>query len=326
MNLYPWLNSIYNKIITYYKKKKIKNTFFLYSLSGIGGNILLKNICKWLICKNIKKKNCGICNNCILMNSKTHPDYFLINKINNNKNDINEFFNKLIDFINICAQEENIKVIYLQNPELLSENIIYKLLKIFKNYKKNVFFLIKCNKLSNLLINFKKNCFYLNLKIPNEKKSIKWLNNNINNNNINEIKTALYLNNGAPLLAKKMLCSKLWLQRNKIYKLLYNEIFNKKIFLLLNILKYKNLEQIFFWLYTLFIDIIKWKQKCKNYIINKDKKEIIKKLSNIINLIKLYNFIKKFSKFQYKIKNKKGINIEILFIEQIILLKKILNN
>ncbi|WMC19078.1 MAG: hypothetical protein NW933_00060 [Enterobacteriaceae bacterium PSpicST1] len=317
-NLYPWLNSIYKKIITYYKNKKINKSLFIYSLKGNGTNFLLKNIIAWLICKKKTTTNCGICNNCNLIKFGNHPDYYIIkNKTNININ----YINKLIDYIYIKSQENNIKIIYLPKIELFNKFEIYKLLKLLKIKKKNLFFILRCSEFTNLFINLKKNCFYLNLNTPKEVISLNWLKKN-NKNNINELKTALYLNNYAPLSANKMLSSNIWKLRKKLFNLISIEIINKNILFLFEILEFKNLELYIYWIYTLIIDIIKIKHKCKYYIINKDQEKLIIKLSNFISLKNLYYFINKLIQIQYKIKNIKNINIKILLIKQLIHFKK----
>ncbi|WGS66434.1 MAG: hypothetical protein NW931_00060 [Enterobacteriaceae bacterium PSmelAO3-2] len=321
--IYPWHNSIYKKIIMYYKNNVINKSIFIYSLKGNGTNVLLKNVSAWLICKKKKLNNCGLCNDCNLFKTGNHPDYYIIK--NNKKNiDIN-YINELFNYISIKSQENSFKIIYLPKIELFTKLAIYKLIKLLKTNKKKIFFIIKCNKLTNLILNLKKICFNLNLNPPKEKISLKWLKQKNNNNNINEIKTALYLNNYAPLSANKMLSSNIWQLRKNLYNLIYNELINKNELFLFEILELDNLELYIYWIYTLITDIIKLKYNCKYYIINKDQEKIIIKLSNIINLDNLFFFIKKLNKLQYKIKNIKNINIKILLIEQFIYFKKIIN-
>ncbi|WMC20261.1 MAG: DNA polymerase III subunit delta' C-terminal domain-containing protein [Enterobacteriaceae bacterium PSpyr] len=311
--LYPWFKHIYKKIIIYYKKKKIQNTLFIYNLNKIGCSVLLKKIILWLFCKNKKNKNCGLCYNCNLILTKNHPDFLIVNKKKNEKYiDIN-YINKLIDYINIKSQENNIKIIYFPKIELLNKIAILKLLNILKQKKKNIFFIIQCNKFSNLILNIKKFCFCLNLNLPKEEISINWLKKK-NNFNLLEIKTALYLNNFSPLLAHKMLNSDIWKNRNKLFNLINNCLINKNIFFL-EIIKFSNLKEYINWIYILLIDLIKFKQNCKYYILNKDKIKTIINLSNYITLSKLYILIKNINIIQYKLKNIKNINIKILLIK-----------
>ncbi|XZR52799.1 MAG: DNA polymerase III subunit delta' C-terminal domain-containing protein [Enterobacteriaceae bacterium] len=318
---YPWITSIYSKIIKYYKNNIINKPLFIYSFKGNGTNIILKNVILWLICKNKNYNNCGICNNCNLMKTGNYPDYYIINN-NININNINN----LIDFIYIKSQKNNNKIIYLPKIELFDNFIILKLLKLLKLFKKkkNIFFIIRCSNFFNFFLEFKKNCFYLNINNPGEKISLNWLKKK-NKNAINEIKTALYLNNYSPLLANKMLSSNIWDIRKKIYNLIFDMLINKNNLFIFEMLESKNLKLYIYWLYTIITDIIKIKYKCNNYITNQDQKKKIINLSNVINLNNLFLIIKKINKLEYKIKNIKNINIKILLIEIFIFLKTITN-
>ncbi|WMC19671.1 MAG: hypothetical protein NW936_00065 [Enterobacteriaceae bacterium PC38] len=320
--LYPWFKYIYKKIIIYYKKKKIKNTLFIYNLNNIGCEVLFQKIILWLFCKNKNEKNCGICYNCNLILTENHPDLLVVNKKKTEKFiDIN-YINNLIDYINIKSQVNNIKVIYFPKIELLNKIAIFKLLTILKQKKKKIFFIIQCNKFSNLILNIKKICFCLNLNLPKEEISINWLKKKYSN--IYKIKTALYLNNYSPLLAYEMLNSNIWKDRNKLFNLINNCLINKKIFFFFKIIKFNNLKQYIYWIYTLLIDLIKFKQNCKYYIINKDKIKIIINLSNYITLPKLFFLIKKINIIQYKLKIIKKVNIKILLLKQLIFFIKYL--
>ncbi|XZR53279.1 MAG: DNA polymerase III subunit delta' C-terminal domain-containing protein [Enterobacteriaceae bacterium] len=299
----------------------MKNNLFIYSFKGLGCDILFKKISIWLICKNKKNENCGLCKNCNLMLIGNHPDFLIINNKKNKKNIDIDYINKLIDYIYIKAQEDSIKIIYFEKIELLTEFAIYKLLKILEIKKKNIFFLIKCNKFSNSILNIKKFCFYLNLNFPEEKISLNWLKKK-HKKNINEIKTALYLNNFSPLLANKTLSSNIWLKRKKLYDLIYKKLTYKNILYFLDILEFSDLNKYIYFIYTLIIDLIKIKQNCKYYILNKDKIKIIIYLSNLITLKNLYFLIKKIIILQYKIKIIKNINIKILLIEYLMYFKK----
>ncbi|WAI11553.1 MAG: DNA polymerase III subunit delta' [Buchnera aphidicola (Macrosiphum albifrons)] len=324
MKLYPWLIKPYNSIIRQYQTKKAHHAILINTQRGIGASLLVWFISKWLLClKPVGINFCNKCHGCKLMSSNNHPDWhnFIAEKSNifsvENIRKINKKIFK-------CAQQGGSKIIFLSDTEKLTESAINAFLKTLEEPpKKTWFFLVNYKKLT-LHSTLNSRCLIYKLFTPTEKDSLKWLETeNITKTRSNL--TALRINQGSPLFAKKFLNSNSWVDRINFYKYLYDAFQNKDLLKILPLLQEKNNIIKIDWICFVLFDSIKFNFNEKNHLTNFDQIEFIKFLAcNYTNII-LDISIRTWMHCKYRLLNIPGINHELLLLEQLLRWEKILN-
>ncbi|QCI17748.1 DNA polymerase III subunit delta' [Buchnera aphidicola (Acyrthosiphon lactucae)] len=324
MKLYPWLIKPYNNIIQQYQKNKAHHAILIKTQKGIGASLLIWFISKWLLCrKPIGTNSCNECYGCKLISSNNHPDWHnFITKKNStfSVEDVRQINKKIFK----CAQQGGSKIVFLSDTEKLTESAINALLKTLEEPpQKTWFFLINYKNLnSHFTLNSR--CIIYKLFAPTEKESLNWLKKETKKENKLYL-TALRINQGSPVSAKKFMNSEAWIDRINFYKNLYDAFKNKNLLKILNSLKEKNsivkIDSICF----LLLDAIKFNFNEKKNLTNFDQMELIQFLSyNYKNLV-LDISIRTWMHCKHRLLNISGINYELLLLEQLLRWEKILD-
>ncbi|CUR53545.1 DNA polymerase III subunit delta' [Serratia symbiotica] len=318
MNKYPWLSVIYHNLIKYYSTGKGHHALLLHSFEDNGEFILISKFHCWLLCQQRKNEySCNKCHSCSLLLSGNHPDYYYLIPEKNQKTLSIIKIRQIIEKLYFCSQQNGNKVIWIPESELLTEEAANALLKILEEPPEKTYFFLSCRYPLRLLATLRSRCLYWRLNSPDEKLSIEWLSNHVSGNLINYY-IALGLYNGSPIAAKNFLQSNRWKQRIILCSILSKAILKKDMLLLLPVLNDVNVIEYIYWLSTLLIDTIKFKQNLLKYILNKDQKLLLLQLSNCICNISLLKIIKKWLICRYQLLNFTGINRELLLTKQLL--------
>ncbi|QCI23341.1 DNA polymerase III subunit delta' C-terminal domain-containing protein [Buchnera aphidicola] len=325
MNLYPWLKIHYENIICQLIKQTSNHAIILETQKGIGITLLIKNIVLWLICLNKKKIFfCKKCRNCQLINMQTYPDWYNM-KLFSNKSTIGiDTIRWLCNQLFHTTKQNGKKVAYFSDMSQLTQNGTNGLLKALEEPPKNTYFLFVNYIPFKLLPTLRSRCISYTILPPIEQISIDWLKKE--NFKIKEtvFKTALRINKGSPILAKKFLLTSLWEERNTFFYNLHYSIQNNNFIHMLNNFNLGNIEKKIFWLCSLLFDAIKIKYGKKNNVINLDKINIIQLFKKQYSFALLDNSIRSWMYCHIKLTSIIGINTELLLTEQLLRWEKIL--
>ncbi|QCI19914.1 MAG: DNA polymerase III subunit delta' [Buchnera aphidicola (Brevicoryne brassicae)] len=321
MNLYPWLMKPYKNIIYQYQIKKAHHALLIKTEKGIGVSNLIWYISKWLLClKPIGINCCNECHGCKLMVARNHPDWHYLKNNTFNINDIRIINEKIFKH----PQQGGNKIIFLSNIENLTPYAVNAFLKTLEEPPKNTwFFLISYNHV-NLHLTLNSRCLLYKIFIPKEKDSIKWLKKKTFKKNRSCL-TALRINQGSPISAKKFINEEVWIERENFYKCLFNAFKNKNMLKILKILNKKNSTIKINWICSLLFDSIKFNFSKEKYLTNIDQIALIQFISyNYTNSI-LDISIRTWMQCRYRLLNIPGINYELLLTEQLLRWEQILH-
>ncbi|QCI21074.1 DNA polymerase III subunit delta' [Buchnera aphidicola (Hyperomyzus lactucae)] len=323
MKLYPWLINPYNNFIKQYQTKKAHHAYLIKTQRGIGASILIWFISKWLLClKPVGINFCNECHGCKLMSVRNHPDWHnFISEKNNmfNVDNVRMINEKIFK----CSQQGGNKIIFLSDIEKLTESAVNAFLKTLEEPPKNTWFFLVSYTNLNLYTTLSSRCLIYKLFPPTEKNSLNWLKKETINKNRSYL-TALRINQGSPISAKKFINGNIWIDRINFYKRLYNSLKNKNLLNMLKTLNEKNSIVQIDWICFLLCDSIKFNFNEKKYLTNFDQIELIKLLSYNANMI-LDLSLRTWMRCRYRLSKISGINYELLLLEQLLLWEKILN-
>jgi len=190
-NLYG-MNSFFNEIINLYIKKKMPNKILLSGKKGLGKSTLAYHIINYILSSDENNKY-DINNLKInednrsfkLLQNKSHPNFYLIDLIDEKKNiEVNQI-REMIKFTNKSSFNNAPKFILIDNIENLNKNSVNALLKIIEEPNDNLFFILINNIEKKILPTLKSRCLTFKINFTfNETVNVT---NQLLNNNLFEI-------------------------------------------------------------------------------------------------------------------------------------------
>ena len=142
-------DTIFNEIALLYKNNKLPNKILLSGPKGSGKSTLAYHIINYILSskedfsynskdKLINKNNKSF----ILLNNKTHPNFFLVDLKNDKKYIEISQTREMINYVNKSNFNQLPKFILIDNVEHLNKNSLNSLLKIIEEPNLNVFFIL----------------------------------------------------------------------------------------------------------------------------------------------------------------------------------------
>ncbi|ANZ22559.1 DNA polymerase III subunit delta' [Buchnera aphidicola (Diuraphis noxia)] len=321
MKLYPWLIQPYKNIIYQYQANKAHHAILIKSQKGIGVSRLIWFISRWLLClEPIGIYFCNKCHGCTLMKTQNHPDWHTLKGNIFHVYDIRILNEKIFK----RSQQDGNKIIYLSNIQKLTQSAVNAFLKTLEEPpKKTWFFFVNYDSL-NLYVTLHSRCLLYKLFSPNEQDSLRWLKEKKSKKNISYL-TALRISQGSPILAKNLIDGNIWIERENLYKHLFDGFKNKNFLKILNILNTRDRLIKIDWICILLFDSIKLNFSKQKELTNLDQIDLIKFISyNYKNSI-LDISIRTWMRCKHRLLNIPGVNCELLLIEQLLRWEKILH-
>jgi len=179
LNLYGYDTHLLN-FINLYENNKMPNSVLISGLKGSGKSTFVYHLINYLLSKNENNKY-ELSNYSINVDNfsykrlclNAHPNFYLIENSDSEKNIKIEQIRNLINFINKTTYSQDLKIILIDNAEYLNLNSSNALLKVLEEPSKKTFFFIIQNNAYPILETIKSRCteFKMHLK-PSIKKYI----------------------------------------------------------------------------------------------------------------------------------------------------------
>ena len=185
------LNKIFSEIINLINSQKLPSKILLSGPKGAGKSTMAYHIANYVFSKNenhpynLKFNEININNKSFkLIKNGTHPNFHLIDLINDKKNIEVSQIRKMINYSNKSSFNNLPRIIIIDNVENLNTNSNNALLKIVEEPNENIFFLLIHNNNKKILDTLKSRCltYKINLTFDN---SVHIANKLINENILN---------------------------------------------------------------------------------------------------------------------------------------------
>ncbi|WP_415309258.1 AAA family ATPase [Candidatus Pelagibacter sp. Uisw_099_02] len=171
INLYG-MNNFFNEIKKLYDEKKMPNKILLSGKKGLGKSTLAYHIINYILSSNEEYKYDSLnflINNenksFRLLKNNSHPNFYLIDLLNDKKNiDVSQI-RKMISYTNKSTFNNMARFILIDNIENLNKSSVNALLKIIEEPNENIFFILVNNSEKFILPTLKSRCltFKINL-------------------------------------------------------------------------------------------------------------------------------------------------------------------
>tara|TARA_B100000787_G_scaffold50_1_gene41 strand:+ start:214 stop:1152 length:939 start_codon:yes stop_codon:yes gene_type:complete len=163
-NLYG-MNNFFNEIINLYNEKKMPTKILLSGKKGLGKCTLAYHIINYILSAGedfiydasnfiINKNNRSF----KLIQNNTHPNFFLIDLLDDKKNIDVAQIRQMITYTNKSTFNNMPRFILINNIENLNKNSVNALLKVIEEPNENVFFILINNSEKNILPTLKSRC------------------------------------------------------------------------------------------------------------------------------------------------------------------------
>jgi DNA polymerase III subunit delta' len=183
------MSNFFNEITNLYNKKKMPTKILLSGKKGTGKSTLAYHLINYFLSTNedlkydssklaINKENKSF----KLIQNNTHPNFYLIDLLNDKKNIDVAQIRELITYTNKSTFNDMPRFILVDNIESLNKNSINALLKIIEEPNYDVFFILIHNNEKYILPTLKSRC--LTFKINLTFNQSMYISNQILNNNI----------------------------------------------------------------------------------------------------------------------------------------------
>jgi len=183
------MNFFFNEIINLHNENKMPTKILLSGKKGVGKSTLAYHIINYILSKSeefkydYKKLTINKDNKSFkLLQSNTHPNFYLIDILDDKKNIDVAQVREMIAYTNKSAFNDMPRFILIDNIENLNKNSVNALLKIIEEPNENVFFILINNSEKYILPTLKSRC--LIFKINFTFSECMYISNQILNNNV----------------------------------------------------------------------------------------------------------------------------------------------
>lgn len=272
MQLYPWHKNTYTQLTHAFLNGRGHHALLFKTEAGVGTKSLIRHFAHWLFCTEKQgEEPCGQCKSCLLWTSGNHPDFHLIEPIENKDigiDQIRELTTKLQQF----AQQGGNSVIYIKGAERLTESAANALLKTLEEPHDNVYFLLEAPLQAPMLATIQSRCQTWLINAPNEPVAFDWLQAEFPTHSLEEIEIALRLNHNRPLFCKIFLENDRLPQRKAFLQTFWRFFKSRDVWLLLSAFSQEKNEalQQLEWLESFFADGLKAKMAISTSWLNAD--------------------------------------------------------
>ena len=173
-------NGYFNYFVKLFDKGKMPNSILLSGPKGIGKSTFIYHIVNYILSKNEDKKysttNFEIDSDNLsykLLLASTHPNFYLLDKNILDKQIKIENVRNLRKFLTKTSYSQDLKIVMIDNSELLNINSANALLKVIEEPGNNTFFFIIHDSSFKIIDTIKSRCSEFKIFFShNEKKSI----------------------------------------------------------------------------------------------------------------------------------------------------------
>ncbi len=189
------MNCYFNEIINLYNQKKMPNKILLSGKKGLGKSTLAYHIINYILSLNeeykydVDKFNINKNNKSFkLIQNLSHPNFYLIDLIDEKKNIDVAQIRKMITHTNKSCFNNNPRFILIDKIENLNKNSVNALLKIIEEPNDGIFFILISNSEKKILPTLKSRCLTFKISLTFN-QSINVVNQLLNKNILEEINT-----------------------------------------------------------------------------------------------------------------------------------------
>ncbi|MGC9386582.1 MAG: DNA-directed DNA polymerase, partial [Hydrogenovibrio sp.] len=155
-----------------------------------------------LLCQTPGVSACGQCAQCHQFQQATHPDFFVLQRLEDKKEIAIDQVRELTDKVSRTAHQGGFKVVLVLESETLNKSAFNALLKTLEEPPEGTVLILTTHRLSVLPATIISRCRQMAFASPSREVALTWLQQALPQTDVPRLKKALTLNWGAPLAAR----------------------------------------------------------------------------------------------------------------------------
>lgn len=315
--LYPWHTSLYTQLTEAFQRGRGHHAILFKTDIGLGTELFIRTFAGWLFCLEKQgSQSCHQCKGCHLWESANHPDFYVIEPIENRDigvEQIRELTTKLQQF----SQQGGNSVIYFKQAQRMTESAANALLKTLEEPRDNVYFLLEAPLQTPMLATIQSRCQVWLINPPSFVQAFDWLQTAFPNYQPEELETALRLNYQRPLSCKIFLENDRLAVRKAFLQTFWRFFKSRDVWLLLSTFdKEKELIlQQLAWLDSFFVDSLKASMGIENGWLNADLHNGIVQFSQTLSTLQLLKGHQIIQQTQQNLLTVNAVNQELMLMD-----------
>ncbi len=290
----PWQQSQWQNIINCISTEKMPHAIMLSGVSGIGKIDFARFLAAYLLCsKKLNGDMCGVCHNCKLLKSDTHPDFKFVQPESEGKAIRVDQIRELATFFTMSSQLSGYKAAIIYPADKMNRNAANSLLKTLEEPSSRSVMILVTERPASLPATVRSRCQVIDFAIPDKEQALTWLSDNSEVLDKSRLELALRLAAGKPFEAINFLNEENMQLRVQEFSNIERIVAGKlSPMALAEKWSKANNKVLLEWLSSWVNDMILIKQAAdSDYLINQDIYERISRLSAIISLKRLYEIL-----------------------------------
>ncbi len=164
--VYPWQAADFNNLLQL--KNRVPHALLLHGLNGLGSEKLADAWVHSLLCDSPAADGsyCSSCNSCTLYELKSHPDFYSLAALEDEKTISIAAIRAMVEFLAVSTHLGRYKIILIEDAGLLNLNSSNALLKILEEPPSYALFILLTDNLQQLLPTVRSRCQKFKLSVP----------------------------------------------------------------------------------------------------------------------------------------------------------------
>lgn len=146
----PWLRDAWLQITADFHQQRLGHAHCIPERNELGAEAFTQALVDFLLCLAPDKRACGQCKSCLLRQSGTHPDYYLLASEDNKAIGVDKI-RELTSQLQHTASQHGAKVAWIKNAEQMSVAAANALLKTLEEPTANTYLILSPKRSSQLL-------------------------------------------------------------------------------------------------------------------------------------------------------------------------------
>lgn len=320
--LYPWLEQTYQQLTEAFMHGRGHHALLFKTERCLGTENLIRAFAAWLFClEKANGQRCGHCKSCLLWAAANHPDFHLIEPIENRDISIDQI-RELTTTLQQFAQQGGNAVIYIRAAERLTTAAANALLKTLEEPPQNVYFLLEAPLQAPLLATIQSRCQTWLINPPDPESANAWLQAQLPEQSSDNLRIALRLNHQRPLECKTFLENDRLSQRKTFFQNFWRFFKSRDVWLIYSAFakeKEDALQQLE-WLESFFADSLKAKLGITSGWINPDFSKGIEPFAATLSAFALLKGVKIIQHIARDLREINGVNQDLILLDGLVTL------
>ncbi|TXH68421.1 MAG: DNA polymerase III subunit delta' [Thiothrix sp.] len=174
---YPWHQAIWQRIQEARQQQRLPHALLFTGATGCGHEQMVYSLAQSLLCLHPTEVGyaCGECRSCKVFTAHSHPDFMLLELVDDKQSITVEQVRNLDRFLELSRSYSPHRVALILHAAAMNSNAANSLLKSLEEPAENTYLLLFTDKPTALIPTIRSRCQQFRLALPTQTDSLAWL-------------------------------------------------------------------------------------------------------------------------------------------------------